>query len=164
MVQLACDTTKNMAFGHSLSLRPRGLRPGWRLRTQAVAVAVVGVMLAVAPVARRAPAHWRLCRYMAAQHAEREVVSLRCLAETEAVLGTDEGGGRFSGALQGDIPRYRSQAGFHGRMRRRWDAVGYQPWRSLRAELAADVAGHPPDAIWWTARYGFPPGIDEPEY
>jgi hypothetical protein len=127
-------------------------------------VVVVAVVLWLAPYAVRAPAHWRTCRYMTGLHAERETVSLRGLAETEAYLRSSESEGAFWGVISQRVPQYRRQAEYHSRMRRRWSLVGYQPWKSLRAELADDVAQHPPDAIWRTIRYGFPPGLSDPDY
>jgi hypothetical protein len=107
---------------------------------------------------------------MAGIHAESEAVSLRCLAETEAVLRSPENAesldhfNRFRAVLTGDVPRYRHQADYHHHMRQHWSLVRYQSWLSLQAELAADIAHHPLDAIWGMTRYGFPEGMDEPDH
>ncbi len=141
--------------------------PRMTTRRWMTVVGFVALLLFLRPYALRAPAHWRLCRYMAGNHAQREAVSLRCLAEAEADLRSREEAksfDRFWAVLTEDVPSYRRQADYHRHMRRHWYLVSYQTWLSLQAELAADIAQQPADVIWRTIRYGFPAGLDEPDY
>jgi|GEM_PF-6952519 len=123
-----------------------------------------GLALNAAPYVERAPSHWKVCRYMTELHTERLDVSLRCLAETETYLRSPDADGPFYSVIAEREPQYRHQAEYHARRQRRWNLVAWQPWRSLRAELDADLNDQPADAVWRTTRYGFPPGIDAPNY
>jgi hypothetical protein len=125
---------------------------------------VLGLALDLAPYAERAPGHWRLCRYMIELHADRRNVSLRCLAETEAHLESPEAGGPYYNVIAQYVPQYRHQAEYHARRQGRWNSVAFQPWRSLRSELDADLKDQPADAIWRVLQYGFPSGLDAPNY
>jgi hypothetical protein len=133
-----------------------------------IIVAILGVGLRIGPVLFRAPRHRRLSRDMVRHHTERQAVCLKLIASEERGLKVKQNVvvvfGSFGRDPKESLRLYRKQLDYHTRMRRHWDRVTYQPWLSIRAELAYDVAQQDPELVWTTTGYGFRKALGPADY
>jgi hypothetical protein len=123
----------------------------------------------LAPCILRIPKHWRLSRSMIAFHARFESSRLRDAAAAErnaAIWENDPANAVLAARLRPRAVDQRSRAAYHGRRRRHWAWVAFQPWRSILSELAANRDPHPLDATEQIELIDFGPveGIDEADY